>query len=107
MKPFHFSIFGFYIQVTKGHPNLLHVTDYVKEEDNSIPWEHSFPMDKRIEAMVGHHRFIEYIFRDFSMALLTYRESALILLEDAMKSLVKIRTNLALRGATDEDLNKF
>lgn len=107
MKPIKFTIFGYYIYITKEHPLKLHITDYISNTEEIVPWEHSFPMNKRIEAMVGHHRFIEYIFRDMDFTLISYRDSALILLEDAMKSLSKIRTKLALKGATDTDLNKF
>jgi len=103
-----FVIFGHEINIRPAYEVRMHVTDFHTEELPEIPkWEHSFPMEKRIHAMVRHHGFISYIFRDFDVALITYRESALILLEDAMKSLKKIRSNLALRGATDEDLNKF
>lgn len=107
MKPIKFFIFGYCVQITKGHPNKLHITNYIKEDIEEIPWEYSYPIEKRVEAMIGHHGFIEYIFRDFSIALISYRESALILLEDIMKSLIKIRSNLALKGASDEDLLKF
>lgn len=105
---YKFTLFGYEISIRPNYDSIMHVTDFRTDELPETPkWEHSFPIEKRIKAMVRHHGFIEYLFRDFDVVLITYRESALILLEDAMKSLKKIRTNLALKGATDEDLNKF
>lgn len=103
-----FVIFGHEISIRPEYETIMHITDYHTEELPEIPkWEHSFPIEKRIHAMVKHHGFIEYIFRDFDLALISYRESAIILLEDIMKSLKKIRSNLALKGATDEELMSF
>ena len=78
--------------------DVFHITDF-GERPEAAPYAHDFNIDKRINAMVKEHGFIEYIFRDFDMALLTYGESAIQLLQDVMMSLTKIRTQLVSRGA--------
>ncbi len=78
--------------------NIFHITDF-GERPEEIPYQHDFNIDKRINAMVRQHGFIEYIFRDFDVALMTYGECATQLLQDVMISLMKIRTRLIDRGA--------
>ena len=104
---FTFIIFGHEIRLRPEYEVRLHVSDLKREDIAEEKWEYDFNINKRIHAMTKHHGFIEYIFRDFDIALISFRESALILLEDVMKSLRRIRDNLATAGATDEDLEKY
>jgi len=72
------------------------------------PYEYNVPdIVDRIEAMAGNHEFIEFLFRDYDNALLTYRESALILLDGMIKSLNIIRQKLSDKGATEEQLKRY
>lgn len=104
---FKFILFGHEIRIRPEYDVRLHVSDFEREDIVKETWEHDFNISKRINAMTRHHGFISYIFRDFDVAIISFRESAIILLEDVMKSLRRIRENLALAGATDEDLNKY
>ena len=102
-----FVIFGYEVRIRPEREVRLHISDFNKEDMMEEKWEHDFNINKRIHVMIKHHGFIEYIFRDFDIALISFRESAIMLLEDVMKSLRRIRDNLAIAGATDEDLNKY
>lgn len=104
---FKFILFGHEIRIRPEYEVKLHVSDFEREDIVEEMWEHDFNISKRINAMTKHHGFIEYIFRDFDVALISFRESALILLEDVLKSLRKIRNNLAVAGASDEGLTKY
>ena len=102
-----FVIFGYEIRIRPEYEIKLHITDFPRDDIMEEIWEHDFSINKRINVMIKHHGFIEYIFRDFDIALISFRESAIMLLEDVMKSLKRIRDNLAIAGAMDEDLNKY
>ena len=108
MKSHKFTLFGYEIRIQPASWQTLHVTvfpdvEYIEPE----PYRLQFTMDDRIFAMAGNHQFIEYIFRDYDMALFTYREYAAILLEDVMNSLRKIRNTLSERGANEEQLRTY
>lgn len=81
--------------------NILHITNFIDVQPDEIPYQYDFNIDKRINAMVREHGFIEYIFRDFDVALMTYGEYAAQLLQDVMLSLTKIRVKLIEKGAED------
>ncbi len=104
---FTFIIFGHEIRIRPEYEVKLHISDFKREDMMEEKWEHDFNINKRINAMTKHHGFIEYIFRDYGFALISFRDSALLLLEDVMKSLRKIRDNLVTAGATDDDLSKY
>lgn len=92
-----FKLFRYEIIIQKQ--NICHITDFINDRPEEIPYQHDFNIDKRINAMIREHGFIEYIFRDFDMALLTYGEYAAQLLQDVMLSLTKIRIKLIEKGA--------
>jgi hypothetical protein len=83
----------------------LHVTDYITEEVQ--PYEYSFNMKKRIDAMIGHNCFIEYAFRDMNISLELDKNSTLKIVENTIQPLIKIRTKLIVAKATKQDINKF
>ena len=91
-----FKLFNYDIIIQKR--DVFHITDF-GERPEAAPYEYDFNIDKRINAMIKKHGFIEYIFRDFDIALLGYGECATQLLQDVMMSLMKIRTRLVERGA--------
>lgn len=90
------KLFNYNIIIQKQ--DVFHITDF-PERPEELPYEHDFNMDKRIHAMVKEHGFIEYIFRDFDIALMTYGECATQLLQDVMISLMRIRNRLVEKGA--------
>ena len=67
----------------------------------------AYNMEKRINVMVKYHGHIDYMFRDFDNALLTYRKLAVKLLDSALDSIEKIRKKLIERGATTEQIYIF
>lgn len=78
----------------------LHITE---QPPMKVPdqWVLEYPMEKRVSAMC---EFVEYIFRDYGIALLTYREYAVIILKNVMNDLRSIRTDLQSKGATEQQL---
>lgn len=66
-----------------------------------------YNIEKRIYAMVRDHGMIDYTFRDFNNALLTYRELGTKLLNSALDSIVKTRTKLINKGATEEQIHRY
>ena len=57
--------------------------------------------------MIKDHGHIDYMFRDFDNALLTYRKLAVKLLNSTLDSIVKIRKKLIDKGATAEHIYMF
>lgn len=66
-----------------------------------------YDMEKRISVMISDHGMIDYMFRDFNNALLTYRELGTKLLNSALDSIVKTRTKLINKGATEEQIRIY
>ncbi len=66
-----------------------------------------YNMEKRISVMISDHGMIDYMFRDFNNALLTYREFGIKLLNSALDSIVKTRTKLINKGANEEQIHKY
>lgn len=66
-----------------------------------------YNMEKRISAMTTDHGMIDYMFRDLSNALLTYRELVIKLLNSALDSIAKTRTKLINKGATEEQIHRY
>lgn len=100
------KILGYEIRIEKAYFNELHVSPHCASDSYVEPvlFMHDFNMAKRINVMVKHHGFIEYIFRDLGIAVVTYNEFAVQLLEDILHTLLKIRTTLKEKGATEEQL---
>ena len=67
----------------------------------------SCDIEKRVNAMIGDHGHIDYMFRDFDNTLLTYRKLAVKSLNCTLDSIVKIRKKLIDKGATTENINMF
>lgn len=108
MKVIKFVLFGWEIRIQPEDYTRCHVTFFPEREyKEPEPYMLEYTMEDRIYAMVGEHQFIDYIFRDFGMALFTYREYAVQLLEDVMNSLRKIRKTLQKKGASEEQLKLF
>lgn len=89
--------------------NTFHYTHFPEKEyiEDNKPYQYDFNIDKRINAMVKEHGFIEYIFRDFDVALMGYGEYAVQLLKDVMVSLINIRNRLLSAGATQEHMKLY
>jgi hypothetical protein len=105
-----FILFGHEFRICPIDSYKLHVTDYIKDVIEEKPWELTFPIEKRVNAMVGdeEHKFIDYVFRNYGEAVLVFRETALLDLEDIMKYRVrKIRKILESKGATSEMLKQY
>lgn len=66
-----------------------------------------YNMEKRISVMVTDHGMIDYTFRDFNNALLTYRDLVIKLLNSTLDSIVKTRTKLINKGATEEQIHIY
>ena len=66
-----------------------------------------YDMEKRISAMVTDHGMIDYAFRDFNNALLTCGELVIKLLNSTLDSMVKTRTKLINKGATEEQIHRY
>lgn len=108
MKVIKFVLFGWEIRIQPEDFVRCHITDFPEREyKEPEQYRLEYTMDDRIYAMVGEHQFIDYIFRDFDMALFTYREYAAQLLEDVMNSLRKIRKTLSEKGASNEQLRVY
>lgn len=101
------GLFGYEIVIRKEYFSKLHVTEKKGELKKVEEYQYKFDMEKRMRAMVGDKQFIDYVFRDLGLALLTYRDSAVILLEGVMASIRKIRDTLKSKGASDEHLAVF
>lgn len=66
-----------------------------------------YNIEERICAMVTDHGMIDYTFRDFNNALLTYRELVVKLLNSTLDSIVKTRTKLINKGANEEQIHRY
>ncbi len=103
-----FRIFGHEIRILPEKDVMMHITDYIKSEDNEVEqWKHDFPIDKRVNVYTQYKGLIDYIFRDYDVALMMYKDSAIIHLEYILRSFIEIRNRFESKGATPEQLKKF
>lgn len=100
-----FVIFGYEIIIRKIFK--LHITQHESLFKDEKKYILEFPVEKRIRAMISDNGFITYIFRDFDVALMSYGEYAVQLLQDVMTGLTKIREKLLLKGATPIEIKLF
>lgn len=108
---YKFVIFGHEIMIRPENDVKLH-TDVSKNVSTiMIPeepaWEHSFPISKRVNVYTEYKGFIDYVFRDYSIALLNCGETALFHLEAILRSFKEQRYRFELKGATPEQLKQF
>ncbi len=64
-------------------------------------------MDKRIYALCGDHRLIEYVFRDLDISFLTYGQDVSSILSRVMQGFSDIRVKLINDGANSEHLKIY
>lgn len=100
-----FVLFSYEIIIRKNFK--LHYTEQESSFKDEKEYRLQFPMEKRIHAMVSNDGYITYIFRDFDIALMTYREYAVQLLQNVMQGLTENREKLLFRGATSTEIKMF
>ena len=71
------------------------------------PYELNFSINRRIEALAGHHRYIEWTFASFNEAIQAYGIDAIETLNSVLESLIHIRNKLITAGATDKQLEIY
>jgi hypothetical protein len=103
-----FVIFGHEIRIRPESEIRMHVTQFPETKDDEVEvWKHDFPMDKRVNVYTQYKGFIDYIFRDYDVALMMYKDTAILHLEAILSSLCDIRTKFESKGATSEQLELF
>lgn len=102
------ELFGYELVLQRSYFSGFHYTDYIHENDYSDSlYELNFSIDKRINALAGHHRYIEWTFASFNEAIQAYGIDAIETLNSVLESLVHIRNKLKNAGATDEQLKPY
>lgn len=102
-----FIIFGHEIQIRPEYEVNLHITEFPENLSEVEQWKHDFPIDKRVNVYTQYKGFISYIFRDYSVALMIYKDTAILHLESILGSLREIRNKFESKGATPEQLKMF
>lgn len=97
------KIFGYEFVLRKD--STLHISDLKKSDfEEVLPYNLEYDSHKRVSAMC---EFVGYIFRDYDIAILNYREYAAIILKGVMKDLKKIRKKLISKKITEEEIKPF
>lgn len=103
-----FRIFGHEIRIIPQGDIMMHFTEYTKTVDSEVEqWKHDFPMDKRVHVFTQYKGFIDYVFRDYDVALMMYKDTAILHLEAILSSFAAIRNKFESKGATPEQLKIF
>ena len=103
-----FIIFGHEISIRPEYEINLHITKFPEKEYAEEPkWQHSFPMEKRINVFVQYKGFVEYVFSRYGMALLNYGDAAFFHLEAILRSFREQRNRFEVKGATPEQLKIY
>ncbi len=103
-----FVILGHEIRIRPEYEVTMHVTEQPIVELGEVEqWKHDFPMDKRINVFTQYKGFISYIFRDYDVALMMYKDTAILHLEAILLSFTQIRNKFESKGATSEQLKMF
>lgn len=101
-------LFGYELIIQKSYFTGFHYTDYKRDSDYSDkPYELKYSMDKRVEALAGHDRYIDWVFARFPDAIRVYESDAIDTLNIILIDLVRKRNKLKLAGATEEQLSVF
>ena len=102
------KILGHEIRILPEKDLTMHFTDYERSADSEVEqWKHDFPMDKRVNVFTQYKGFIDYVFRDYDVALMMYKDTAILHLEGILTSFAQIRNKFESKGATPEQLKKF
>lgn len=101
------TIFGHKIIIKPESDVKFHVTQFPEKIPDDNLWEYHFTMERRIDVFTQYKGFIEYVFRNYDMALLNYGDSAFLHLEAILKSFKQIRNKFEEKGATQEQLRMF
>lgn len=102
------SLFGYELTIQKSYFSGFHYSDYMREDDYlGKPYELNFSVDRRIKALAGHHRYIEWTFASFNEAIQAYGIDAIETLNAVLESLVHIRNKLMDNGATEEQIKVY
>ncbi len=104
---FKFILFGHEIKIRPEYEVKLHITDNLKESSEVEEWKHSFPIDKIINVYTQYKGFISYVFRDYDVVLMMYKNTAILHLEAILKSFREIRNKFESKGATPDQLKSF
>lgn len=103
-----FAIFSHDIIIRPESDMKFHVTHFPEVPIQDEPlWSYYFTMEKRIDVFTQYKGFIEYVFRNYDMALLNYGDSAFLHLEAILRSFKEIRDKFEAKGATPEQLKMF
>ena len=103
---FTFLGYDFLIQPTY-FSNLRFTPQKSSEMTEPDTWQYRQNMDKRIYALCGDHRLIEYVFRDLDISFLTYGRDVSTILSRVMQGFSDIRIKLINAGATNHHLKTY
>lgn len=107
-KKLKFTILGYDFLIQPSYFSRLHFTLQTSLQiKKSDIWQYHNNMNKRIYALCGDHRLIEYVFRDLDMSFLTYGHDVSSILSRVMQGFSDIRVKLINDGANSEHLKIY
>ncbi len=107
-KKIKFTILGYDFLIQPSYFSIPHFTiQEISQMIEQEPWQYRQNMDKRIHALCGDHRLIEYIFRDMDVSFLTYGRDVSTILSRVMQGFSDIRVKLINAGATNHHLKTY
>lgn len=107
-KKLKFTFLGYDFLIQPSYFSRLHFTLQTPLQINeSDIWQYHNDMNKRIYALCGDHRLIEYVFRDLDMSFLTYGQDVSSILSRVMQGFSDIRVKLINDNANSEHLKIY